>query len=1111
MTTKPLDDRLASILDPQPISDPPRVVSELPPPLDPGERNLQIEDGVEVAGLTGFGQKLGGLVSKQLEKASKKMGGELLEPATEAGAKAARDPVIIGDKAPVAAVVSDDAAKVTQDVVKPAPQAPVPVDAQRMMELDSRRQELAASGENVIAASPTAAQEAAGVKKGPISTVAFDNDSMRSMIAAASEQAVKEEPSMSVRSIYMRAVNAGVPKEQADRILSGIPMESNVGGYELAKNVAGLVKLHDDSAAQLDDLMGRMSRNELNDVEKLQLRQQIAFHDSIVRSLKGVQVDVARTMNTFKRVRDTGPGLRETDLRRILDEMGSDSALMRFSIDYMNLPDRAKKNKLLEVGWGKKLMQSWMYSYQGLLLTNPDTHAAGLASNILFGIGGPVERTFAVPIGMARQKIVRAMGKEPEERYYMGEVLARISGIQNGIMDGLELAAHVAKTGQRATAKGDQPLDPIRGEYFAGTPVRTGNVLGLGLDVASMTATGMTTGVPLPVSPLLGGVMDFGKEVARVPDISNSWIGRAVDRLGVMYSIPYRALGVVDEGIGGISARMQLHEEMWNVANKEFDRLIAAGLTKDDATKEVQRIIKGLLDERPASIAANVDKFRKQSTLMDDFDRSTKLGEFYWKLDHILQVPAVKVHVPFAKAISNIFIEGAARLPLANFVSPRFWDEWNKGGKYRDLAVSRVALGGVTASTFAYLALNNRVTGNGPEQREDKAALLAMGYQDKSFVFDNDELSDRAVSQLRNLTKVSRGNKSFEGKTFVSFARFEPLSLPITIGADIGDYMKFYHARPDDVEILKYVLAGADASGEYVSTLPAAQGIGELVSILRSRQEDGGEKVVQVMDRLGRQYADFLFTGIPVAGVANSSLMAKIERLVDPTLRSSMPSEQDVPYGPRMFYEQRARLFSRVPGLSAGVEPERDNAGRTIKVKNRGLDHWANWIPGVSVTVGKASKMDEALVSIDYGIGTPARTWDGVGLSARQYNRYKELYGQKIKLEGTDGVKRNLEQAIPVELEQQKKDAIILGESFNKGAAQKAVDALVSKYRRVAKLRMIGFDNSPQPNQAEMPSDITLTELYENFPEMVANPKPEFPELGAAIKRNKKFTDLYGK
>jgi hypothetical protein len=1111
MTTKPLDDRLASILEPGIVPDPPRDVVELPPPLDPGERNLQIEDGVEVAGLGSFAAGLGQKVGKKIEQASKKMGGEFLEPATELGAKAARDPVIVGDKAPVAAVVSNDAAKVTQDVVKPAPQAPVPVDAQRMMELDQRRQELAKNGENVIAASPTPAQEAAGVKKGPISTVAFDNASMRSMIAAASEQAVKEEPSMSVRSIYMRAVNAGVPEEQAERILSGIPMESNVGGYELAKNVAGLVKLHDDSAAQLDGLMGRMVSNDLNDVEKLQLRQQIAFHDSIVKSLKGVQVDVARTMNTFKRVRDTGPGLKDTDLRRLLDDMGSDASLMRFAIDYMDLPDRTKKNKLLEVGWGKKLMQSWMYSYQGLLLTNTDTHAAGLASNILFGLGGPVERTFAVPIGMARRGIVRAMGKEPAERYYMGEVIARVSGIQNGILDGLELAAHVAKTGQRATAKGDQQLDPIRGSYFADTPIRTGNVIGFGMDVASVTATTMTTGLPLPVSPLLGGLMDFGKEVGRIPDISNSWIGRGLDRLGAIYSIPYRALGVVDEGIGGMSARMQLHEEMWNVGNKEFDRLVAAGLSPEDATKEVQRINKTMLTERPASIAASVDQFRKQSTLMDEFDRSTKLGEFYWKLDHVLQIPAIKVHVPFARAISQIFIEGAARLPIANFVSPRFWDEWNKGGKYRDLATSRLALGGITAGSFAYLALQNRVTGNGPEQREDKAALEAMGYQDKSLIFEPGELSERSVSQLRNLTKVSVGNKSFEGKVFVSFARFEPISLPVTVGADIGDYMKFYRGRPDDMEVLKYVLAGADSSGEYVTTLPAMQGVGEIVSIARSRQEDGGEKVVQVFDRLGRQYADFLFTGIPGVGAMNSSMSAKLERLADPTIRSSMATEQDVPYGARMFYEQRSRLMGRTPFLSKNVEPERDNLGREVKVKNRGLDHWANWIPGVSVTVGKYSKTDEALVSLDYGVGTPSKTWDGVSLSARQYNRYKELYGQKIKIEGSDGVMRNLEQAIPVELAQMAVDSRASQETFNKGAAQKAVDALVSKYRQVAKVRMLGFDNSPQPGQQMQPSGDVLEALYANFPEMESSPRPEFPELGAAIQKNKKFTDLYGK
>jgi hypothetical protein len=96
----------------------------------------------------------------------------------------------------------------------------------------------------------------------------------------------------------------------------------------------------------------------------------------------------------------------------------------------------------------------------------------------------------------------------------------------------------------------------------------------------------------------------------------------------------------------------------------------------------------------------------------------------------------------------------------------------------------------------------------------------------------------------------------------------------------------------------------------------------------------------------------------------------------------------------------------------------------------------------------------------------------------------------------------NLEMAVPYLLKEQEKYATEMGEQFNKGDAQKFVDSIIKKYRRIAKLRMIGFDPSPELGQTEIPD---LTE-YGFLSDSV-----EFPELGAMIDKNKKFYSLYGK
>lgn len=1037
MAIKPINERLNEILPEGDVNAIPSTPSNEVNlnPVTPNEVEAQTED-IQVAGLL-----------------NPKLLSEVLEPLIRKGAKSKREPKITPD---AEKVVTPPVETKPIDVVappKPLVEAPRPVSAERMQTQINKRQEVIEAGAPAVKTDET-----------PISTVAFDTDEMRATVQSAAEIAVSQEPAMSVRSMYMRAINAGVPEATAKRILEGLPMESTVGGSELAKNMAGLLKLHDDSASKLDDLFGRMSRNELDQNGQLELRQQMAFHDMVVKQLKGVQVDIGRAMNTFKRVRDTGPGFAETDVRKILDDLGGDKTLQRLAQDYLEMPNQKAKNKLLEKGLGAKMYDAWMYVYQSHLLNDPVTHAYNFTGNAILGVLAPVERSLAVGLGTAR----KAIGIGSADQFYMSDIQARLSGFHNGMLDAWELMSHTAKTGARSTAKGDAPIEPLSSEAFSDTAVTI-----------------------------------FGKELYRTPDLKNTWVGKTLDGLGFFNSIPFRALGAADEGMGGIAARMQLHEEAWRFANDEYEKLINAGMKEADAMDEVKRMVAGFLDERPASIEANVDAFRKQATLQTDLDRETVLGEFYWKMDHVLQMPALKVFVPFSKTITNIFNEGAARIPGLNLLSTRFWDDFDKGGRYRDLAISRVAMGGAAASSMAYLSMQNRITGSGPGQTEDKAALVAMGWQPYSFIFGPGEISGENAERLSKLTKVTPGQGPMAGYTFVSYARFDPISPILAVGADFGDAMKFHRGKPDDEVVTQTALAVAGSTAEYLSSLPVAGFIGDIVSISRSRQEDGGEKVVQIMDRLARQYTDFLITGTPVVGFANSSVVAHIERLIDPTIRSTRPSEMDVKPGLKFAYESMARLKSRIPGLSKDVPPELDNLGRERVVQNRGLDNYWNFNPVLSVTGGKRSKADEALASLDFGISRPRDTWDGVKLSAEQFNTYKRLYGQEIKLAVTaDGVPRNLEEVIPLALKEAEDDAIAAGQSFAKGEKQQLIEQLTSKYRRIAKLRMIGFDNSPDPNQSDAP-DLSEAGFLDN--------RIMYPELSAAVKKNKEFKRVNGK
>lgn len=1040
-------------------------------------------------------EQTAGLLPKIFQKGAKAVEPGLtvekaLKPLTEKGVRIKQEPKIIADPPPVAPAPIIAEPKAAKAATKPDI-APVPLsEAQRLAQERKAMQE---------------AGPAAGPKETPISNLAFDNEGLQATVRVMAENVVKTEPTMSLRSIKMRMLNAGVPENIANRMLEGLPLESTIGSSELAKTVSGVVELHDQSAKKLDDLMQRMADGQLDQAGQLELRQQMAFHNVITAQLKGVQVDVARSMNVFKRVKDAGPGFRPIDMRAILDEVGGEKALTQIANDYIALGSRKGKNQLIEVGLGQRLRDVWINTWQSNLLTDVAPHAYSLVSGIINTARAPVERMVAIGVGKIREsgaggfKLmndgVPASEYATAERYYMADIQARMSGLRNGLYDAWVTLARGGPTVRipltgvditlptpfskdyalRSSAKGDAPIAPLSGAAFSDVPVR------------------------LPFS---------SQELFRTPDFTNSMIGKTLNGLGYLYSVPLRALRAADDFIGMTVSRMQLHEEAWHIAQKEYDKLVASGVNPDDALAETQRIVASFMDERPMSLQAKMESAHKAATFAEDFNRETKLNEFYWKTDRIFQSAALKPFLPFSRSLTHEFLHTAAATPGWNLVSPKFWDAWNAGGKERDLAISRLALGGSAAYIMVDQASEGRITGSGPSQTQDKKALEALGWQKYSIVFKPGELSPDVKKRLSTLTTLTDGKGDFEGYTFVSYARFSVLSPVIALGADYADAQRFHVGKPDETEWTKAALAIAGSNLEYLQNSPSATAIGDLIGIMRTRAEDGGEQVFKFFERIAKQYADVLFTGTPVVGSFNASAVAHIERLNDPLVRSPRIDQMNAPAHIRLAVEQLNRVKSRNPVFSDGLQADLDDIGRRRYVEDNMWETYANFIPTVQARKGKRDPFMETMVSIDHGVSKPRDTWDGVRLSVTQYNRYKQLYGQEIRIDPAlfvdtaDGAPMNLEMAVPYLLAKKEEYEINEGRTFGKGDAQKFVDNVIKKYRRIAKLRMIGFDPSPELGQTEVPD---LSE-YGLLADTV-----EFPDLASTIDRNKKFFSLYGK
>jgi hypothetical protein len=1053
-------------------------------PVDgmPVQQNLEFPEYEQEAGL--------GSIAPVVKKLKPKTA---LKPLLEKGARIKQEATILPDPPPVAPIPAAVTPAAPKPAVKPSI-APIPAD--EAMRLSQERKAMEGAG------------PAATTPETPISNLAFDNDGLQATVRVMAENAVKNEPTMSVRSIKMRMMNAGVPENIANRLLEGQPLESTIGSSELAKTVSGVVELHDSSAKILDNLMEKMAAGQLDQAGQLELRQQMAFHNIITSSLKGVQVDVARSMNVFKRVKDSGPGFRPIDMRAILDEAGGEKALLQIANDYIKLEGRKGKNQLIEVGLGKRMRDAWINTWQSNLLSDIAPHAYSFTSGVLNTIRAPVERMFAVPVGALRKDfsirslenleegVPHAAGKTATgDRFYLSDLQARLSGFFPGVADAwVTLAKGGPKAklpftdieftlptpfskeyGLRSSAKGDAVVAPLSGAAFSDVPVR------------------------LPFS---------SKELFRTPDFTSGFMGKGLDAMGYMYSVPFRAMRAADDFIGMTVSRMQLHEEAWHISQNEYDKFVAAGMKHEDALAETQRVVASFMDERPASLQASMDKARQQATFTEDFNKETKLNEFYWKTDQIFQSTYLKPFLPFSRAITQEFLHTAAATPGMNVISPKFWDAWNAGGKERDLAFTRLALGGMAGYTALQFATDNRLSGSGPSQLQDRQALEALGWQKYSIIFRPGEISPEMMERLKGVTKVTQGQGNLDGFTFVSYARYSVFSPILAVGADFADAQKFHVGKPDEEEWSKLALAYAGSNMEYLKNLPSVQAVGELVDILRTKHEDGGEKVYNFLTKIGKQYLDVLYTGTPIVGSTNASAIAHIERLNDPLIRSTRVDQMNVPEHLRIVYEQMNRVKSRMLGYSEGLPAELDSIGRRRYAENNMWEVTVNAIPMVQATKGKRDPFMEAMVSIDHGVSRPRETWDGVKLSGPQLNRYKQLYGQEVMIDPSlfvptaTGAPMNLEMAMPMLLKEKEAYEISEGRTFGKGDAQNFADSVIKKYRRIAKLRMIGFDPSPELGQTEIP-DLRESGFLDE--------KVEFPELGAAIDKTKKFYSLYGK
>ena len=220
-------------------------------------------------------------------------------------------------------------------------------------------------------------------------------------------------------------------------------------------------------------------------------------------------------------------------------------------------------------------------------------------------------------------------------------------------------------------------------------------------------------------------------------------------RLGRVVRLPNRFLSAQDELFKSMHYRGEIAAQAYTRAAKE-----SAGKTNEFAA-----LYNKYLNDP-------TDDIKKAAVREADYRVfQAELGEFgKWVQEGSSKFLPLRILQPFVRTPFNLLKYSAERTPLAPMS-----DRWRRmiagTPRERNEALAQLTVGSSVMGATALLAMNGMMNGAGPADPQERAALMATGWQPYSFKFND---------------------------VYIPFQRFEPFSTPLGVMADMftaSDYM----------------------------------------------------------------------------------------------------------------------------------------------------------------------------------------------------------------------------------------------------------------------------------------------------------------------------------
>ena len=784
--------------------------------------------------------------------------------------------------------------------------------------------------------SPTQAQAAAGVEQTIFNLDKIDGpDSLKQFIESTGAiYGADKIERISYKSIAEEAGKLGYDEAFLAKIID-TTQATQADPKEAFKMLLALTDSGDRASKLAEAVVAAKAAGNLTDDLATEFQQAVALQGALAKAVKGRSADIARTLGVFSQTRSLSAN-RGDALRALLAETGGIKSVHDFASKYLALDSRTARTNMAAAGYSDDLggmyertKDIWFSTWINGILSSPVTHAKNIAGNLFFGAYSQVETGVAAGIGAIRRGVFRST----EESISADELYSRAFGMLQGIVEGAVISG-------RAFAK-NAPTDAFQ-------KIESGR---------------------------------YGRNPFEV-DYGDSFVGKSLSNVikywGAFTTLPGRALMAEDEFFKAVAYRVELNGLAAREAKRKFRSLVEDGVDVATAEQTAIRAMQDTLVNPSDEIMQSAQSASRTLTFTQELPESLR------GLQDIAQNPFIKMFMPFIKTPTNIILETSKRSPLA-IINPQVWSDIGAGGVRQDMAIARVTLGSGLIAAGGYFALQGRMTGYGPMRDEDKKGMVETGWQPFSIVLSKDSVSPEMLAKFNGISKVSVGEKNI----YISYAGLEPLATLLGIAASSGEY-SMLSAGQADME--KMVMGGATGLYKYLAEAPMLQGFNEMSKVLTSREEDVPSFLYDLMFRMSKQVSSFAIGGSP-AGV-HSSMLAAVERVMYPEQSNLMREEMGqkhsiVDAGMEGFWTALRQAKSRNPFTSNTLPVELDSI--TGETKRVGMGNFYElWSP-FKKSDGKFSEAHTVLIQYGVPAYQPNKIMDGVILSAKQMNRWKEL------------------------------------------------------------------------------------------------------------------------